>query len=322
VDVGAGVGFDDADPGGFYRNLDRDVAAAGAGAEQQQHPRFGGDRRSQPGAHAPGSGLDAAMQMMMQFAVSQAQVQAHQARARDAREEHMVRALEALGQRPAADGAPTSGEAGLRGMARLESIRAQLETDPQSFTKSIRANALKTMEMPGAHASGATMVSYMTRWMPMGRASKPTTLLAYGVANALDEMQAGQWLAAEAHLHLLLAALEVSQYDGGRWQMAWLLTHMPEPPWHMFVLASPPQDAIRAYGRLCNPLWIEGASQYIADVAKLKEQRGKVTSQDAEHAGAFEGEEPVPGRAQGRATAQAKAKAKAAAAAAAAAAHR
>ena len=92
-------------------------------------------------------------------------------------------------------------------------------------------------------------------------------------------------------------------------------THMPEPPWHMFVLASPPQDAIRDYGRLCNPLWIEGASQYIADVAKLKEQRGKVTSQDAQEATAFEGEEQVSGRAQARAAAKAKAKAAAAAAA-------
>ena len=132
-------------------------------------------------------------------------------------------------------------------------------------------------------------------------------------------MQSGHWLAAEAHLHLLLAALEVSQYDGGRWQMAWLLTHMPEPPWHMFAMAQPPQDAIRAYGRLVDPLWIEGASQYIADVAKLREQRGKLTSDDVREEAAGAREEPVAqdrGR-SARAEAKAKAKAKAAAAAAA-----
>ena len=120
-------------------------------------------------------------------------------------------------------------------MSRLEHFRTQLEADPQSFTKTVRGNALRAMELPSTHATGATMVAYLTRWMPMGRASRPTTLLAFGVAHALDDMAAGNWMMAEAHLHLLLTALEVSQYDGSRWTLAWLLTFLPEPPWHMFT---------------------------------------------------------------------------------------
>ena len=60
---------------------------------------------------------------------------------------------------------------------------------------------------------------------------------------------------AEALLHLLLCGVEQSLYDEGRWSMAWLATHLPEPPWHMRHMQAP-SDGIWPYGRLTPPEWV------------------------------------------------------------------
>ena len=189
-----------------------------------------------------------------------------------------------------------AGGPGARGVAILEHFRRGTQADPYSVTRTVRANASRAMEAPTGAVTGATMVDFVTRWMPWGRAGKGTIFLSFGMAHACDRMALGEWEHAEALLHLLLCGVEQSIYDDGRWSMAWLVTQLPEPPWHMMHMQAP-TDGIWPYGRLTPPEWVAGSMQFITDAAKLAEvrKRGQRRGPDAE------GEEDGPeGKGKGR----------------------
>ena len=85
-------------------------------------------------------------------------------------------------------------------------------------------------------------------------------------------MAAGRHEQAEALLLLLLVALEQSCLDQGRWSMAWLMTHMPEPPWQLMA-QTPSSDPLRPFGRLAEPAWTAAAMAFTKDAAALAEIR-------------------------------------------------
>ena len=80
---------------------------------------------------------------------------------------------------------------------------------------------------------------------------------------------------AELDLLLLLCALEQSSKDQGRWQLAWLLTPMPEPPWAQLAHHAV-GDSLRPFGTLAEPTWTAAAMAYAKDAAALAEIRRKL----------------------------------------------
>ena len=86
------------------------------------------------------------------------------------------------------------------------------------------------------------MKEFFTRHAAFGQA-RGVAYLGFGTATVADCMRAGQWERAEALLLLPLAATEQATLDGGRWGAAWLLTHLPEPPWAQ-VSQQPPHSGL------------------------------------------------------------------------------
>ena len=56
--------------------------------------------------------------------------------------------------------------------------------------------------------------------------------------------------------------------------MAWLLTHLPELPWHVLQQGMQP-DSLRPFGRLADRGWTAAAMAYVRDAAGLTELRNK-----------------------------------------------
>ena len=108
----------------------------------------------------------------------------------------------------------------------------------------------------------------------MGKAGRGVTHLGFLIGHALDSMQRGDWMKAEAQLCMGLVALEQSLHDSGRWGLAWLMTHLPEPPWHLLQQGMGP-DALRPFGRLADPSWAAAAMCYVKDAAAMSELRRK-----------------------------------------------
>lgn len=114
----------------------------------------------------------------------------------------------------------------------------------------------------------------MKSQIPFGT-MKTSAYLGWGIATALDQVAQNDWAAAELTMLLLMVAIEQSCLDGGRWTLAWLLTWLPEPPWHQ-ISQAPSADPLRPFGRLAPPDWTAAAMAYVKDAASLIELRGKM----------------------------------------------
>lgn len=214
--------------------------------------------RDPPGAPQAGSGLDANVLALLQ---GQAALLAHLAGGPS------QQTSSALSTDPLKAGV------GVKGIEALEQMRADFESRPGAFSAAIRGNAAQPMREPGAPERGAVMTRFCNQWMPFGtQGGKDKVYLTYGICHALDLMHLGQWELAEGFLHLLVASVEAVCWDRGRWQMAWLLTFLPEPPWSQMA-SSPPWDALRPFGVLAPVSMTTAATHYLKDVAALGELR-------------------------------------------------
>ena len=119
-----------------------------------------------------------------------------------------------------------------------------------------------------------SFLTFLTRYMPWGRAPRSVIYMGFGIAHALDQLSSGHGEMAEGTLCSLMAALELAVLDNGRWDMPWMMTHLPDPPWHL-LSTSPARDVTRPYGRLAPVQLSVTALQCVKEMATFDELRRK-----------------------------------------------
>ena len=162
---------------------------------------------------------------------------------------------------------------GARGAAALETCRREFLARPRAHTQTVLRNARRALSYgdddAGDHKKGV-MVEFL-RTCHFGK-SKAVPYMAYAIATAIDLFERDKHDEGMALLMMLMVAVEQSTLDQGRWQLAWLLTHLPEPPWTQLSQVAPP-DPLRPFGRLSEPNWSTAAMAYTKDAAALSEIR-------------------------------------------------
>ena len=155
----------------------------------------------------------------------------------------------------------------------MEVFRKNFLARPEHISAAVRANrnreldGVSSLEQAGLRSTRA----YIVKQVPLGKA-KSAMYLAYGMAEVFDLMEAGKWKLAEAQLALLLVAVEQSALEDWRWPVAWSLTHLPEPPFHMMV-QDPRVYSGRPMSRLADPSWLATALAMAKDIAVIQEAR-------------------------------------------------
>ena len=122
------------------------------------------------------------------------------------------------------------------------------------------------------------MAEYLAKFMPVGNAPRGVQYLGYGIAVALDSAGRGEWERCEALLAMMMVALEQALHEG-RWDLAWLITFMPDPPFHLMA-KHPGSSELRPFGRLTHPVWSAAMTAYAKDAASLHELRRKFTGKN------------------------------------------
>ncbi|CAK0881525.1 unnamed protein product [Prorocentrum cordatum] len=158
---------------------------------------------------------------------------------------------------------------GARGAAALELFCRQVQGAPRAISAMARRN--RQLNMTGAASEEGTSGStrnYFARNVPFGQA-RSSAFLVFGMAEVFDLMERGAWHAAEAQLALLLCASEQAALREWRWTSAWLLTHLPEPPWTS-IRQAPARGQIRPMSRLASLEWVAAAIGYTKDTLALE----------------------------------------------------
>ena len=112
--------------------------------------------------------------------------------------------------------------------------------------------------------------------------------VAWAVATAWDELQAGQVEAAHCTLSMLLVAVEQAALDEGSWGLAWILSLLPDPPWAT-MLRRPDSHALRPYAKLADTKWVAAAISYLRDVDRIRTARREQQNRPPSDAPAGEG---------------------------------
>ena len=180
----------------------------------------------------------------------------------------------------------------------MELLRRQMQSNPKAFSETVRRNALLALAGCEDDLDPRTrsMMEFMIRSGALSKNNRTTGYLGFGIARAVDQIALGRWEAAEATLLSLLVAIEQSSRDQGRWQLAWLLTHLPEPPWHQMVQHAGGEQ-LRPFGHLADPSWTAAAMAFTKDAVALAEVRKKFGEDKRPLTGSGGSEDaPVPKR--------------------------
>ncbi len=85
-----------------------------------------------------------------------------------------------------------------------------------------------------------------------------------------------------------MVSTEQVALDDGRWPMAWLLIHQPEPPLSLMGRKPGNTELARPFARIADPWWIAAAIAYVKDVDpeedkpdKRKNPKGKGKGKEA-----------------------------------------
>ena len=94
------------------------------------------------------------------------------------------------------------------------------------------------------------------------------------LAQIADQMVCGDVKGAQEMMALTLVALEQCAQDGGRWDLAWVLSLQEDPPPSIFA-ARPPQTnpRLKAFAPLCPAPWTMVALNYVKELDTISSRR-------------------------------------------------
>ena len=129
------------------------------------------------------------------------------------------------------------------------------------------------------------MRTFFTNKVPLG-SMRGLTYFAFDTAQLWEAAERDDLAALKAQVALLAVYLEQVAVDGGRHQLGWLLTGMPNPPFQL-VQAHSQRTQEDPVGFLGDPRWVAANLAYFKDVDYL-ESRAKLV-----------GKQPPPDRPEG-----------------------
>ena len=167
-----------------------------------------------------------------------------------------------LGALSGSDNAAGS-SSGVKGCMARDAFVRSLEDLPR-VSRLVRLQALKELGLSPSQEDGSLMRIYMERRMCLAEHK----LLSY-----FTMMLAESWAVAFDHqdevmmgcLAKMFFFVEQASIDNGRLQLAWLLTGMQDPPFHLLT-SRKRQPGLQPFARLCPPAWVSGNLAYLRDL--------------------------------------------------------
>lgn len=191
----------------------------------------------------------------------------------------------------------TTGTKGAAGRARLQ---AELASHSGSFFNAVmKSMALRMSPTSSAEIShesmmqaGISLTRYLERFGGYGRC-RDLGLVQYQVMSAMDFLQVGNYGAAKDVVALLAVMLEQAVLDGGRFEVAQVLTLQEDVPYTVFS-ARQGSVARRAFAPLADQRWATVALAYLKELETISSKRVEMLSSQTSAAGGGAGNQMVP----------------------------
>lgn len=198
---------------------------------------------------------------------------------------NLVSQLQAGGD-PLLDGqaGPSSISLGSRGAQGREKLQMELSTRSGGFFLAVLQNAFKRMrpaaKMPmsitAAQEMDISMVTYLEKFGGYGQ-SREMGLVQYCLAHIFDNALQNDMDGVREHTALLMTAVEQAVQDGNKWELAYQLTLLEEPPSQLWAYRhSVTQNRLRAFAPLCPQRWATVALAYAKEVDYIQNRKNEM----------------------------------------------
>ena len=169
---------------------------------------------------------------------------------------------------------------GAKGAAKREKLQNALSTRSGEFFLQVVQAAHKRLHPAtpcpaslDAFTESALMCQYLERYGGFA-GQREQGYAMWCLAHVMDAMIQQDYQGAQEFLALTFVAMDQSSIDGGRWDFAWLLTLLEEPPPQLFhgrgTVANP---RTRAFSPLSPVAWTTCALQYLKEVDLITARR-------------------------------------------------
>ena len=151
--------------------------------------------------------------------------------------------------------------------------RREFEARPGMYSQVVSNNIARARNVPWADPEKqASAQEFFAEMVPYHPERKILTYLSFGIARAFDQSRSGQQVHTQDTLARLLVAAEQMARDDGNTRMAWLLTHLPDPPWAR-LLTHTADGQTADFALLSDPSWVAASIAYIKDAASINEHK-------------------------------------------------
>ena len=155
-----------------------------------------------------------------------------------------------------------------------QQFQAALKRDPEAVYSAVRRRLAEAVETEEATLPAAAMRTFFTTKVPLA-SMRGLTYFAFATAQLWEAAERNDLSALKAQVALLAVYLEQVAVDGGRHQLGWLLTGLPNPPFQLVQVHSQraQEDPV---GFLGDPRWIAANLAYLKDVDYLEQRTRQV----------------------------------------------
>ena len=167
--------------------------------------------------------------------------------------------------------------AGARGAAAQAAFQRHFDSNPGAYAHMVFENARRARSSMAESRplSEESMREYVADYF-RGNSRPHAGHMAFGIALATDQLAANQNTQALDTLCRLLVAMEQAQLDHDAWDLAWLLSYLPQPPWGRYRAASSAADQRTQFATLAEPSMVSTAIAHVRDLAAVNEARTKM----------------------------------------------
>lgn len=176
-------------------------------------------------------------------------------------------------------GLSQSTSSGVRGALAREAMLEQLVSHPGRFSARVRGNMVRALGAVQAPGGVVDPLLFYERFGAFGEsAARPYGYVSWALAHILQALWRNENERAADVAALLAVALEQVVLDSGRWDVAWVMSLLEEPPLPM--MERPPQrTGIRTFPRTADQAWATAALAYIRELDTITTRRRELQSQ-------------------------------------------
>ncbi|CAL1156117.1 unnamed protein product, partial [Cladocopium goreaui] len=196
---------------------------------------------------------------------------------------------------------PSNIALGSRGAQGREKLQMELSTRSGGFFLAVLQNAFKRMRpaakipvsIAAAQEMDISMVTYLEKFGGYGQ-SREMGLVQYCLAHIFDNALQNDMDGVREHIALLMTAVEQAVQDGNKWELAYQLTLLEEPPSQMWAYRhSITQTRLRAFAPLCPQRWATVALAYAKEVDFIQNRKNEMNKRSTPSQPSQEGKEEM-----------------------------